>query len=137
MKQLNVYLVFNGNCEEALGFYTVALAGQIEFLQRYSDAPMPVEDANKDRIMHARLAFSNIVMMFSDAQPGDPVKSGNQVSLSLDFESEAEQTAVFEKLAVDANVTMPLEDTFWGARFGMLIDKFGVNWLFNFDKPQA
>lgn len=131
MKTLNVYLGFAGNCEEALHFYASCLGGEIEFLQRYGDSPLEVPDEHKQRIMHARLRAGQFFFMASDSMPGQPVQPGNTVQLSLDLDNAAEQTAIFNKLSDGGKVTMPLEDTFWGAHFGMLIDKYGIHWMLN------
>ena len=134
MKRLNVYFTFDGICEIAMNFYAACLGGNIEFMQRFSDAPMETDPSAKDRIMHCTLRAGDIVLMASDSMPDMPVVSGGQVNLSLNFDNENEQTETFNKLAEGGKVTMALEDTFWGARFGMLTDQFGVNWMFNYDK---
>lgn len=137
MKQLDFYLNFPGNCEEALNFYAACLDGTIESLQRFGEAPGDHGDAHKNLVMHANFKAGNISFMASDQMPGAPVTSGNQVNLCLSLTDEDEQTAIFEKLSAGGTVTMPLEDTFWGARFGMLVDKYGVNWMTNCEKaPQ-
>lgn len=137
MKQLNFYLNFPGNCEEALHFYADCLGGKIDSLQRFGDAPGDYDEATKKLVMHATFSAGEIMFMASDHMPGTPVTSGNQVSLSLNLTDEAEQTAIFEKLSAGGNVTMELQDTFWGARFGMLVDKYGLSWMTNCDKaPQ-
>jgi len=69
--------------------------------------------------------------------PGSPFKQGTNFSICLNPESLAEAEKVFSALAEKGKVTMPLQDTFWGARFGMLTDQFGINWMFNFEKPKA
>lgn len=137
MKQLNVYFTFDGNAEKAMNFYAACLGGVIEFIQYFKDAPMESEASQKDKVMHATLRAGDIVLMASDQMPGVPVVSGNQISLSLSFDNEADQTDTFNKLLEGGAVTMELQDTFWGARFGMLTDQFGVNWMFNFDKPAS
>lgn len=134
MKQLNVYFNFDGTCEQAMNFYAACLGGTIEFMQRFGDSHMEIEPASKDRIMHCTLRAGDIVLMASDSRPGEPVTSGDQISLSLNFDNENEQTETFNKLAESGKITMPLEDVFWGARFGMVTDQFGVNWMFNFDR---
>ena len=131
---LNPYLSFTGNCEEALNFYKEALGGEITELNRYAEMPDSPE-AYKDKILHANLTIGNMSLMCSDAMPGYyEVQKGNDVTLMLGFDDEAEQTKIFEALAQGGTITMPLEDTFWQARFGSLIDKFGFNWSLNCDK---
>ncbi len=128
---LNVYLTFAGNAQEAIEFYKEALGATIEFSQTFADSPVEVPENWQDKIMHATLKADGFVLMFSDTMPGMEVTSGNQVNLNLNFSDVDSQTAVFNKLAEGGNITMPLEKQFWGARFGMLTDKFGVNWMSN------
>lgn len=133
MKKLNVYLTFPGTCEEALNFYKDCLGGEIVAMQRFGEAPMPSPDDYKQKIIHAQFQSEGIFLMASDGMPGQPVTAGDNVHLSLDFTDGGEQEAVFNKLAAGGKVTMPLEKTFWGAVFGMLVDKYGNSWLFNRD----
>ena len=130
------YLNFNGNAREALSFYESALNGTISQLGTFGEAPMAQEESMKDKILHAILEAGSLKFMVSDCPPGTTVKSGDQVSLSLNFTEAQELETVFTALSAGGTVTMPLQDTFWGARFGMAQDKFGVHWMFNHDKPQ-
>ena len=134
MKQLGIYLTFNGTCETALEFYKDTLAGEITSLQHFGEAPMEVNEAHVQRVMHATFKADTIEFMASDSMPEHPVNSGNQVHLSLQLDDEAEQTTIFNKLAEGGQVTMPLGDTFWNARFGMLVDKYGISWMLNCEK---
>lgn len=95
---------------------------------------MPVDDDYKDKIMHAELVMGNFSIMFSDGAPHKEIIKGNNIQLNLECESEEEQTRIFDALAKGGEVTMPLQDTFWNARFGQLKDKFGLHWMLNFDK---
>ena len=133
---MNVYLFFNGNSEEVINFYKEATNGTIVTLQRYSDTPMPCDEAQKNKIMHAILNIGGTVIMFSDTDGKRDVTFGDNFSLALDFKSETEIYTVFMALSKGGKVTMPLQDTFWGATYGMCTDKFGVNWMFNYDKPK-
>ncbi|GAB4094245.1 VOC family protein [Flaviaesturariibacter terrae] len=126
------YIMFNGNCEEALNFYAKALGGQIQGLQYFENAPMEYSPEDAKKVMHAQFSAGDLFLMASDGQQNEAV--GGMVQLSLDFSSEEEINKIFEALSEGARITMPLQDTFWGARFGMLTDQFGVNWMFNFDK---
>lgn len=136
MHALVPYLNFNGNCEEAMNFYAHALSGSVLFKQTFAEAPgdsFPAEV--KDKILHMSISFGkNLVIMASDCPPGVTVSFGNNLNLSIDFESREEADKAFALLAEGGNIIMPLEDTFWGAYFGMLVDKFGINWMFNYDK---
>ncbi len=134
MKQFNVYLNFPGTCEAALNFYKDALGGEITSLQRMGDAPVDTPEQEKNLVMHATFKAEGIDLMASDGNDQYPVTPGSQITLNINFDDEAEQTAVFDKLAAGGQVTMPLAETFWNARFGMLTDKFGIPWMFNCDK---
>jgi PhnB protein len=83
--------------------------------------------------MHATFQAGELKFMVSDAMPGQPVNPGSNLSLSLNFTSVADIDKTFGLLSEGATITMPLQDTFWGARFGMLTDQFGINWMFNHD----
>jgi PhnB protein len=134
---LNVYLFFNGNCEEAMKFYETATGGKIVSLMRYSDAQIPSSEAYKNKVMHGVMEIQGDKVMMSDSNEQRNVNIGDNFSLSLDFKSDGDMQRIFDALSGNGGmVTMPLQDTFWGARFGMCQDKFGVNWMFNHDKPK-
>lgn len=135
MKNLNVYLTFAGTCNDALALYKEALGGEIVSLQTFGEAPTPnIPDDQKNNVMHAEFRAGDIYFMASDSMPEQPVILGNAVTLSISLDSLEEQESIFSKLSDGGAVTMPLQDTFWGARFGMLTDKFGINWMLNCDK---
>ncbi|MBD1210342.1 MAG: VOC family protein [Ignavibacteria bacterium] len=135
MKNLNVYLTFAGTCKDALALYKEALGGEIVSLQTFGEAPTPnIPDDKKNNVMHAEFRAGDIYFMASDSMPEQPVILGNAVTLSISLDSLEEQESIFSKLSDGGAVTMPLQDTFWGARFGMLTDKFGINWMLNCDK---
>ncbi|WP_153801144.1 VOC family protein [Foetidibacter luteolus] len=135
--KLNPYLIFNGNAEEVLNFYKTALGGEIVMLSRYGDSPMPTDEDYKNKIMHSRLVFDGNLVMISDGMKGQPMPIGGNVQLSVEVESIERINEVFEKMSEGGTVSMELQDTFWGARFGMLIDKFGVSWMFNHELKPA
>ncbi len=129
--KLNPYLHFQGNAEEALNFYARALNGTISSVQRYGDSPMPSDEDYKQKILHSRLTFDGNLIMISDTFKGQTVSTNGNIQLSVEVENAGEIDGVFNNMAEGGTVTMPLQDAFWGARFGMLKDKFGVNWMFN------
>jgi len=134
--QLVPYIIFNGQCEEALNFYAKALGGEIKELMRYENSPVESMAKEKQKIMHATFMAKGIVILASDSGEGGPEATGSgMVHLSFNFQSEEEQQKAFDGLSDGGKITMPLQDTFWGARFGMLTDKFGINWMFNYDRP--
>ena len=134
MKSIVPYLLFNGNCREAITFYHAAIGGDLHIMP-FGDAPGCTPD-QKDLVMHTKLSNGNCIIMASDGRPGTPVTAGDNFSVSIDHDSREEQTRIFNALATGGNVTMPLQDMFWGAHFGMLTDKFGIMWMFNCDNPK-
>ncbi len=132
INQLNPYLNFDGTAEKAIKLYERALGATTEHLQRFSDIPGAKPDPqNGQRVMHATLDIGGGMLMISDTQPGMACAAGNNVHVCLDFSEPDEMAAKFDALAAGGKVIMPLQDTFWGARFGMLTDVFGINWMFN------
>jgi PhnB protein len=136
MFHLVPYLHFNGEAEEVLNFYKDAFGGEIIMLSRYADSPMQVSDDWKNKIIHARLKFDDNIIMISDSHNGQlALKEGN-IQLSVEVDDEKKIVEVFNKMAEGGKVTMPLAKQFWGATFGMLQDKFGVNWMFNHEEKK-
>jgi PhnB protein len=135
MKTIDAYLTFDGNCRQAMTFYQKALGGELE-IQTFADAKVESPKGAEGRIMHARLTKGAAVLMASDSMPGMTVKQGNNFSLAIGCESIPEIDKLFAALGEKGKVTMPLQDTFWGARFGMLTDQFGINWMFNYEYPK-
>ncbi len=129
-----LYLMFNGNCEEAMNFYEKALGGKIHMVQRYGEAPVGSSEAYKDKIMHASMDIMGFNIMCSDADEKRNVQFGDNCHIALDFKSDGDLNKTFDALATGGKVTMPVQETFWGATFAMVTDKFGVNWMFNHDK---
>ncbi len=135
MKQLTPYLNFDGNCRQAMTFYGKCFGVDVQFMP-FSD--MPGEDAKKagDRIMHAHLSSNSAALMASDVMPGSPFEPGNAHWITVECESIEEIDRLFAAFSESGAITMPLGDTFWGARFGMLTDQFGVRWMFNYTHPK-
>ncbi len=136
MNKLIPYLSLNGTAEEAINFYKEIFSGEILHLGRFGETQPDVKEEHKNKIMHAILKFAENEIMFSDTIEGNITYAGTNVSLSLDFSDEGKMDKAFEKLAVGGKITMPLQDTFWGAKFGILTDKFSINWMFNHDKKK-
>ncbi|MEO6583367.1 MAG: VOC family protein [Ferruginibacter sp.] len=137
MQAIIPYLTFNGNAAEAMAFYAKALGGAVEFQQTFGESPMKVSEDTKDKIMHATFKAGELSIMCSDTNDEmGKVTPGSNISLSLNFNDEESINTTFEALAEGGKITMPLENTFWNARFGMLTDKFGFNWMLNHDLPQ-
>ena len=130
------YLGFPGNCEQALNFYKEVFNGEIVQLSRYVESPMSTAENIKDKVMHARLRFGEVLIMASDMINDPPIRSGDNVSLSVECDNERQLQDVFSKIAAGGKITMPLQEQFWGATFGMLTDKFGIHWMFNCEKKK-
>ncbi|HXQ24669.1 MAG TPA: VOC family protein [Candidatus Acidoferrales bacterium] len=132
MMQLNPYLTFNGQCEAAFKFYERCLNGKIETMLTHGDSPManqgPPEWRNK--VMHARLVVGDKVLMGSDAPP-EYYEAAKGFSVALSVADPADAERIFRALAENGTVRMPLQQTFWAVRFGMLVDRFGIPWMVN------
>ena len=144
MASINPYLLFNGNCEAAFLFYQSVFGGEFPYMGKFKDMPAdgnfpPPSAADAERVMHVSLPIGNgSILMGSDSnsQSGDVVIGAN-VSISINTESRAEADKLFNGLSAGGNAFMPMNTTFWGAYFGMFIDKFGIHWMVNFDEvPQ-
>lgn len=143
MTTVNVYLNFDGNCEEAFNFYKLVFGGEFSYLGRFGEMPkkegapeMPKEMSQ--RIMHVALPISKeTVLMGSDTSDMGPKRvEGNNFGISINTDSKEKADELFSKLSSGGKVTMPMEDMFWGDYFGMLEDKFGINWMISFNKNQ-
>lgn len=142
MATVNIYLNFEGNCEEAFSFYAEAFGVTNVVWNRFADMPpspeFPISEEMKQKIMHVSLPISSeTVLMGSDVMPGmKPLQKGDNFSISVGVDSREEADALFAKLSAGGEVTMPLQDTFWGAYFGMWVDKFGIQWMINYDDAE-
>jgi PhnB protein len=134
--QMNPYLSFNGKCETAFKFYEKVLGGKMVMMLKYGESPAAAQSPPefKDLIMHARLAVGDELLMGSDAPPHmyEPMKG---VSVSLSIEKPAEADRIFGALSENGTVNMPIQETFWAQRFGMLVDQFGTSWMINCEQP--
>ena len=139
MIKVNTYLIFDGTCKKAMEFYKKCLGGVL-YLSTYGEAPgsdknLPKEF--KDRIIHARLTIKSEVLMASDRHPGaPPMKSGNNFFVSINCDKVDETEKIFKALSEKGKVDMPLQETFFAVRFGMLTDQFGIKWMLNLEKPK-
>ena len=138
MAQVNPYLIFNGDCEAAFTFYKSVFGGEFPYIGRFKEMPptdgktVAPEDAEK--IMHVSLPISKeTILMGSDSTAESRVAMGQNISISINTDSEEEATKLFNGLSAGGKIIMPLEKTFWGAYFGMFADKFGIGWMVNYD----
>jgi PhnB protein len=129
---VNPYLMFNGRCEEAMEFYKSAVGASDAHMIRFSEAPPDAGGAGQrpppDKIMHANFRIGGSTILASDGECGGTARFEG-FSLSINAASDAEAKKIFDALARDGQVRMPLAKTFWTSSFGMLVDKFGVGWM--------
>jgi PhnB protein len=138
MTQINAYLNFNGNCREAMNFYKECLGGELT-LQTVEGTPMDAKcpPAMKNQVLHSTLIKNGtVLLMGSDMNGPEGFTRGTNVSLSVNCSSEEEINEFFSKLSASGKTLEPLKEQFWGAIFGALTDKFGVRWMFNYDKKE-
>ncbi|HKX84801.1 MAG TPA: glyoxalase/bleomycin resistance/extradiol dioxygenase family protein [Pyrinomonadaceae bacterium] len=136
MLGVNPYISFKGNAKEAIEFYKEALGAEVLFSQSYGESPMK-EMGPADAIMHATLKLGGShIMMCDDMRPEAASTTGN-ISLAIGLNDTDTAKRFFDNLSQGGTVSMPLEKTFWAEAFGMLTDKFGINWMINCDQPES
>ena len=143
MAIVNVYLTFNGNCEEAFKFYQSVFGGEIPYLGRFKDMPATegpkISPGDEEKIMHMSLPISKETMLMGSDTGGEWASTyvqGNNFSISITTETKEEADKLFNGLSADGTVTMPLSKTFWSDNFGMLTDKFGINWMVSLEQQK-
>jgi PhnB protein len=138
---VNVYLNFDGTCEKAFNFYKSVFGGEFGWLGRFKDMPpmdgKPIPKSEAKKIMHVSLPISKETVLMgsdtSDAMGPKPV-AGTNFAVSVSAANRAEAARLFKSLSKGGKTTMPMADMFWGSYFGMLTDKFGINWMVSFDQ---
>jgi PhnB protein len=134
VKTLNPYIDFGGRCREALDFYKSCFGGEVVALMTYADAKIETPPQFANHVLHSEFRSEQIHFMASDGRADMPATVGSNIMLSILFTDAAEQERVYAALAAGGNAHLPLHDAFWGARFGMLVDRFGINWMLNCPK---
>lgn len=140
MATMNPYLNFQGNTEEAFNFYKSVFGGEFQAVMRFGDMPgcdeSPINDEEKGKIMHIALPVGDGMLMGTDAleSMGQKISFGNNSYVCISPESREQADKFFNGLADGGKVEMGMSDTFWGAYFGTVADKFGVQWMINFDR---
>ena len=142
MANINPYLSFTANCEEAFNFYKSVFGGEFLLLVRFKDMPLerPMPEGEGEKIMHVALPIGKTVLMASDSPENmcGTLTVGNNVSISISAESEEEATRLFNGLSAGGKVIMALHKAVWNAYFGMFTDKFGIQWMvdYEYDRPK-
>lgn len=136
--QITPYLSFNGKCKEAMLFYKECIGGEIT-IQTVAETPIANQcpAAMQDQVMHASLTKNGLLLMASDMTGPDGYSQGNAMALALNCTSEDEIRSCFTKLSEGGRVIDELKDQFWGALFGVVLDKYGFTWMLNYTKTQA
>ncbi|MDE2181425.1 MAG: VOC family protein [Alphaproteobacteria bacterium] len=138
--QANAYLMFNGDCEEALRYYAKVTGGTIEAMMPHRGTPAEAQTPEewRDKIIHARLKIGDTIVMASDAPPGHQHKETAGFSICLRVDSDADAERIFAALADGARATgMPMGPTFFASRFGMVTDRFGTPWMVIHEKKSG
>ncbi|MBO9571221.1 MAG: VOC family protein [Chitinophagaceae bacterium] len=142
MQNIDIYLHFNGNSEQAFSFYRSVFGGEFIAAQRYRDMPggdkMKAED--QEKMMHIAMNITpHTTLMGTDMllKKDDDLKVGNNFHICIQAEDEKEANKLFQALSEDGKIEMPMNKTFWGAYFGMCQDKFGLFWMINFTFTQT
>lgn len=137
---IEVYINFNGNCREAVEFYAQALKTEPPVMMTFGDAPPnpehPIPEEAKSLIMHARLNIAGSRVMFSDVFPGMSFVQGNNISIAYLSNDIDEVKSAFHNMKEGGRVSMELQETFWSKCYGIVVDKFGIEWQFNYDNGE-
>ena len=133
--QLVAYLMFEGQAKEAMDFYKSIFGGKLES-QTFAEIPgYEGSEENKDKIMHAQLESDGFTVMASDSMDGETIKGGNQICLTFVSNDDSRMTEIYTKLSGSGGkVIDELSEKFWGDKFGVVEDKFGITWMFNITK---
>lgn len=135
--QLNPYISFQDNAKEAMEFYKTVFGGEL-VIHKFDEYSMPHDEDENAKVMHAMLTTANgMIFMGADTPKSMQYDPGSRISMSLSGTDDADLSGYFEKLAAGGTVTMPLEKAPWGDKFGMLTDKFGVQWMVNIMPAKA
>lgn len=137
---VDVYLVFNGNCREAVEFYAKVFKTEAPRIMTFGDSPpnpdYPLPEDAKELVMHTRLNIDGSNVMFSDTFPGQPFVAGNNITLALISKNMDDLKSWYEQLKDGGTVGMELQETFWSKLYGQVTDKFGIHWQINYDNGE-
>ena len=144
MTTVNIYLTFEGNCKQAFDFYRSIFGGDFPYVGTFGEMPpqedMPsISENMKDKIMHISLPISKETVLMGSDTGGEwspDFKIGNNFAISISTDSKNKADQFFDKLSEKGKIKMPMDSTFWGDYFGMLCDKFGINWMISYNEAQ-
>ena len=129
--KLHPYLIFNGQAQKALDFYSTALGLEQSEVNTYENSPVPHSTEKKNWIMHAALNWKEETLVMLSDSPENKLEKNSNIHLSLNYSDVEEMKIAFDRLSRGGKITMPLEKQFWNATFGQLIDQFGIHWMMN------
>lgn len=134
---LDIYINFNGNCREAVEFYTEVFGAEKQPIMTFGDTPpdpnFKLPEESKNLIMHTFLMINGTKIMFSDVFPGMPFIEGNNISLTVVMKDKEQVESLYNKLKEGGKIEMELQETFWSKCYANLIDKFGIGWQLSLD----
>ena len=135
---INTYLLFDGKCEEAFSLYAKVLGGKIEVMMPFEGSPAAKDTpANfRNKILHATMRIGDQVLMASDCPPEKGYEKPAGFSVNVSVKTPADAERVYNGLSAGGKITMPLSETFWAQKFGMFVDKYGIPWMVNCEKPR-
>jgi PhnB protein len=134
--RLNPYLTFDGNAREAMETYQDVFGGELS-VNTFGDFGAAQDESMKDKVMHSMLETSlGFTLMASDLPPGMDLRPGNQITVSLSGDDEADLRGYWDKLSDGGQVVMPFEKQMWGDIYGMCVDRFGISWMVDIVQPQ-
>lgn len=129
---VQAYLAFNGNCQEALNYYAELFDAQIQNRQTYEEKKIDVPSSYRNKLQHAELKGKGVHFMAYDASPDTPINHGNQIHMSVDLDKVSDAQELFEQLSQGGQVHHNFREREWG-HFGRCTDKYGINWMVNCD----
>ena len=135
MLGVNPYIAFKGNCREAIEFYKSALGAEVLFTRTVGESPMS-DMGPAENIMHCTIKVGQSTIMMCDSPNPDAAAGGGNISLAVGLNDPQRAKEIFDNLARDGSVVMPIGKTYWAEAFGMVTDKFGVAWMVNCDAPK-
>ena len=135
MLGINPYIVFNGNCRQAIEFYKTALGADVLFTQTVGESPMS-NMGPAANIMHCTIKVGDSTIMMCDNPKPETAAGGGNISLAIGLNDPERARQLFDNLSEGGSVIMPLDKTYWAEAFGMVADKFGVKWMINCDAPK-
>src|SRR5947209_12508446 len=135
MLGINPYIVFKGNCRDAIEFYKTALGAEVLFKQTFGESPMS-SMGPAENIMHCSIRVGDSTTMMSDDPSPDGATGEGKISLAIGLDDSGRANQLFKNLAQDGAIIMPIQKTYWAEAFGMVADKFGVKWMINCEAPK-